>query len=129
MLFDHIGIATNELDDLVDLFSALVASPVVREEEFGELRIVFVELENGYFEFLEPLPGEESISEYLTRVGGGIHHVAVQTDDISGALETARKLGVRCIDQEPRPGAWDHEVAFLHPESTGGVLLEYVSRG
>lgn len=126
MKIDHVGIATNELDELVDLFTTLTGSPVVREEEFGELRIVFVELENGFFEFLEPLAGEETIASYLSQHGGGIHHIAVETDDISTALETAQATGVNCIDESPRPGAWNHEVAFLHPDSTGGVLFEYV---
>jgi methylmalonyl-CoA/ethylmalonyl-CoA epimerase len=55
--------------------------------------------------------------------------VALRTDDIEAALERASETGVELVDGEPRPGAWGHEVAFLHPKSTGGVLVEYVSHG
>jgi methylmalonyl-CoA/ethylmalonyl-CoA epimerase len=55
-----------------------------------------------------------------------MHHLAVATEDIDAALDVARDAGVSLIDEEPRPGAWGHDVAFLHPKDTGGVLLEFV---
>ncbi|WP_158057811.1 methylmalonyl-CoA epimerase [Halorussus halophilus] len=125
MHFDHAGIATDDAATLADLFADLFDAPVAHEEEFDGLHVVFLELENGYFELLEPVE-EGTISRYLDANGPGIHHVALETDDIDAALETARSHGVELIDEEPRPGAWGHDVAFLHPKSTGGVLVEFV---
>jgi len=90
------------------------------------MSVVFLELDDGgYFELLEPTAGG-AIAGYLDREGPGIHHVALATDDIAAALDRARDLGIDLVDEEPRPGAWGHEVAFLHPRSTGGVLVEFV---
>ncbi|WP_410764809.1 methylmalonyl-CoA epimerase [Haloferax sp. DFSO60] len=126
MHFDHLGIATPDAAGLAALFEGLFDAPVAHEEEFDGMTVVFLELENGYFELLEPHEGG-AIGTFLERRGSGIHHIALSTDDIDGALQTARDAGIELIDEEPRPGAWGHEVAFLHPKSTGGVLVEFVS--
>ncbi|EJN61309.1 methylmalonyl-CoA epimerase [Halogranum rubrum] len=125
MEFDHAGIATTDAAALAELFADLFDAPVAHEEEFDGMTVVFLELDDGYFELLEP-HGDGAIAKYLDKRGPGIHHVALATDDIDGALDHARELGVELIDDEPRPGAWGHEVAFLHPKSTGGVLVEFV---
>ncbi|MFC4549085.1 MULTISPECIES: methylmalonyl-CoA epimerase [Halorussus] len=125
MQFDHAGIATDDADGLAERFAALFDAPVAHEEEFDGLRVVFLDLGNGYFELLEPL-GDGTVSRYLENNGPGIHHVALETDDIEAALERARDHGVELVDEEPRPGAWGHDVAFLHPKSTGGILVEFV---
>lgn len=126
MRFDHAGIATDDADAAADLFGPLLDAPVAHEETLDDLRIVFLELENGYFELLEPLADDGPIAGYLDDRGPGIHHVALRVDDVGEALEAARAAGAESIDDDPRPGAWGHEVGFLHPASTGGVLLEYV---
>jgi methylmalonyl-CoA/ethylmalonyl-CoA epimerase len=125
MDLDHIGIATDDAPRLAELYADLLGTAVVHEELFDGMRVVFLELEHGYFELLEP-EEEGTISRYLDRNGPGIHHVAFETPEIEAALEDARALGVELIDEEPRPGAWGHTVAFLHPKSTGGVLVEFV---
>ena len=125
MKFDHAGIATDDAATLADLFADCFDAPVVHEEAFDGLQVVFLELENGYFELLEPVE-EGTVSRYLDANGPGIHHVALETEDVEAALDTAREHGVDLIDEEPRPGAWGHDVAFLHPKSTGGVLVEFV---
>lgn len=126
MRFEHAGIATLDADAAVDTFGPLLDAPVAHEETREGLRIVFLGLENGYFELLEPLEEGGPIASYLDDRGPGIHHVALRVDDVGAALEWARSAGVELIDEEPRPGAWGHEIAFLHPGSTGGVLIEYV---
>ncbi|WP_435073451.1 methylmalonyl-CoA epimerase [Halorubrum sp. HHNYT27] len=126
MQFDHVGVATRDASDLAKLFDGLLDAPVAHEETFDGMTVVFLELDGGgYFEILEPTEGG-AIADYLEREGPGIHHVALATDDLSGALDRARDLGVDLVDEEPRPGAWGHEVAFCHPRSTGGVLVEFV---
>lgn len=126
MQIDHFGIATPDADALAGLFVDLIDAPVVHEEVFENLSIRFLDLGNGYFELLEPLTDEGPIARYLDRNGSGIHHAAMETADIERALDTARDLGIRLIDESPRAGAWGHDVAFLHPDSTGGILLEFV---
>lgn len=126
MRFDHAGIATDDAQALANRFTELFGVEVVHEEEFDGMQVVFLDFGNGYFELLEPLEDEGAIANYLERNGAGIHHLALQTDDAAGAIETARDLDVTPIDEEPRPGAWGHQVAFLHPKDTGGVLIEFV---
>jgi len=128
--FDHVGVAADDAAALVDLFGGLLGTPVAHEEEFEGMRVVFLAVGDGYLELLEP--GEDAggaVARFLDARGPGIHHVAFRTDDVEAALETARELGVDLVDEEPRPGAWGHEVAFLHPRSTGGVLVEFVEHG
>jgi len=125
MHFDHAGIATDDAAALADQYETLLETPVVHEETFDGMRVVFLDLGAGYVELLEPLE-DGAIADYLNRNGPGIHHLALATDDIAGALDRARENNVDLIDEQPREGAWGHEVAFLHPGSTGGILLEFV---
>lgn len=125
MDFDHVGVATDDAAGLTTLFGDLFDATVAHEETFDAMSVTFLELPSGYFELLEPRDGG-TIASYLDSHGPGVHHVAVATDDVAAALERAREAGVELVDEEPRPGAWGHEVAFLHPGSTGGVLVEYV---
>ena len=125
MQFDHAGVATDDAAALADLFADLFDAPVAHEEEFDGMSVVFLELDDGYFELLEP-HDEGAIAKYIDKQGPGLHHLALATDDIEAALDHARELGVDLVDEEPRPGAWGHDVAFLHPKSTGGVLVEFV---
>lgn len=126
MQFDHVGVATDDAAGLADLFESLLGTPIAHEEKFDGMRVVFLDCGDGYLELLEPLGDEGAISRFLDREGPGLHHVALATDDIEGALDAAREMGVELVDEEPRPGAWGHDVAFLHPKSTGGVLVEFV---
>jgi len=127
MQFDHAGVATDDAEALASLYETAFDTPVAHEETFDGLRVLFLDLGNGYFELLEPLPDADgAIARYLDGAGPGLHHVALATDDIEGALTDARAAGVDLIDESPRPGAWGHDVAFCHPKSTGGVLVEFV---
>jgi methylmalonyl-CoA/ethylmalonyl-CoA epimerase len=128
MAFDHLGVATTDGAELATTFEALFEASLVHEETFDGMVARFLELDGGYVELLEPLE-DGTIARYLDSHGPGIHHVALRTDDIGTALDRARDAGVDLVDEEPRPGAWGHEVAFLHPKSTGGVLVEYVEHG
>ena len=127
MHVDHVGVATEDAESLADLYTELLDAPVAHEEGFDGLRVVFLDLGgDGYVELLEPVDEGTTIGRYLENNGGGIHHVAFATDDIEAALETAREAGVELIDEDPRDGAWGHDVAFLHPKDTGGALIEFV---
>jgi len=126
MRFDHAGTATRDADGTADVFADLLEVDRAHSEEFDGMRVVFLDLGNGYFEVLEPLEDEGAIASYLDDEGPGIHHLALATDDVDAALGRARYLGIEPIDDEPRPGAWGHSVAFLHPRDTAGVLVEFV---
>ncbi|MFB6170347.1 MAG: methylmalonyl-CoA epimerase [Haloarculaceae archaeon] len=125
MHFDHAGLATDDADALADRFETLFSTPEVHREEFDGMQVVFLEAGDGYFELLEPLD-DGTIARYLEENGPGIHHLALATEDIEAALGVCRENGVELVDEEPRPGAWGHEVAFLHPRDTGGILIELV---
>ena len=125
MRFDHAGVATEDAESLAFRYEDLFDCAIAHEERFGDLRVLFLGLENGYFELLEPRE-EGTVSRFLENHGPGLHHIALETDDIEAALENAAEVGVELIDEDPRPGAWGHDVAFLHPDSTGGVLVEFV---
>ena len=125
MRFHHAGIATDDAAGLADRYAALFDAPIVHDEQVEGMDVVFLDVEGSYFELLEP-HAEGPIADYLDSHGPGLHHLAVATDDIVAALDRARELNVDLIDDQPRPGAWGHEVAFLHPKSTGGVLIEFV---
>jgi methylmalonyl-CoA/ethylmalonyl-CoA epimerase len=125
MNIDHAGIATDDAGALAERYATLFDTPVVHEESFDGMDVVFLDCGDGYFELLEPRE-DGTIAQYIDRNGPGIHHLALATDDIEAALDRMDEHGVERIDEEPRPGAWGHEVAFLHPKSTGGVLIELV---
>jgi len=125
MEFDHAGIATRDAGATAERLGAIVDAPLVHEEQFDGMNIAFLAVGDGYIELIEP-DSESPIDAYLDRNGPGIHHLAFATDDVGAALERADERGVRLIDETPREGAWGHTVAFLHPASTDGVLIEYV---
>ena len=127
MRFDHAGIATEDAAVLAERYESLLDTEIAHQETFDGMEIVFLDLGNGYFELLEPVAEDNAIARYLDRRGSGIHHLALATVDIEQALARAERMGIESLDDEPRPGVWGHDVAFLHPRDTGGVLLEFVS--
>ncbi|WP_049981254.1 methylmalonyl-CoA epimerase [Halolamina rubra] len=128
MEFDHAGVATDDAAETAALFGDLLGAENVHEEtdEARGMRFVFLDLGNGYVEVIEPLDDSSTIADYVAENGPGLHHVAFATDDAAAALDRARDLGIEPIDDEPRPGAWNHDIAFLHPRDTAGVLVEFV---
>ncbi|MFP4218289.1 MAG: methylmalonyl-CoA epimerase [Salinarchaeum sp.] len=125
MQIDHVGVATDEAAALATQYAELFATEIAHEEVRDGMDIYFLPVGETYFEFLEPLD-DGPIADFLDREGPGLHHVAVTVDSAVDALDRARALGIEPIDDQPRPGAWGHDVAFLHPRDTGSVLLEFV---
>jgi len=123
---DHAGIATTDLESLLFCFEDLLNAEIAHEELLDGMRITFLDIGGDYLELIEPISEDGTIAQYLDRNGPGIHHLAFATDDIDAALNRAREQDIERIDEEPRPGAWGHDVAFLHPSSTGGILVEFV---
>lgn len=122
----HVAIAVREADPLVDtLVNALGATKGGEELlDDGGLRVVFVHLGPVTIELLEPKRDDHTVAKFLETRGPGLHHVSLETSDIVAQLATAKAAGVRLIDEAPRKGAHDSQVAFMHPKSFGGVLVE-----
>jgi len=122
----HVAIAVREADPLAALLVAALGGRRGREETLdgGALRVVFVHLGSVTFELLEPRAADHTVARFLESRGPGLHHVSLSVPDLEAALERCRDAGVRPVDETPRRGAHGARIAFLHPKSLGGVLLE-----
>ncbi len=130
MKLDHIGIATNQLADSLSTWRDALGLELDSTEDVLEqgVRIAMLKLGQTHVELLEPLSPDSPVGRFLAKRGPGIHHVAVRVEDIQAALADLANKGARLIDHEPRVGAGGCLVAFIHPSSTNGVLLELVQR-
>ena len=128
MKIHHIGIATHEIGVAADVWDDLLGLQVDHTEEVAgqRVRVCMLPVGESRLELLEPMSPDSPISKFLEKRGGGIHHIALSVEDIRATLQALKKKGARLIDQEPRAGAGGCLVAFIHPSSTGGVLLELV---
>ena len=125
---DHIAIAVDSIAASLPVFESLTGasgSPIERIEAQG-VAVTFVGTGHGRLELLEPLSPQSPVARFLARRGQGLHHIAYRVDDLETVLEQLSARGVELIDRIPRAGAGGHRVAFLHPASTGGVLIELV---
>ncbi|MFQ5529547.1 MAG: methylmalonyl-CoA epimerase [Gemmatimonadota bacterium] len=127
---DHIGIAVNSLAEAVPAFAALLGQnpSAVREVPAESVRVVFFGDAPGRLELLEPTDDDSPIARFLTRRGSGVHHVCLATPDLAAALRRAEAQGLEVIAPAIRHGADGTRVAFLHPRSTSGVLIELTER-
>jgi methylmalonyl-CoA/ethylmalonyl-CoA epimerase len=128
MKIDHIGIATRSIEEGLALWQdALGLKPDLTEEVTEQgVRVCMLPVGDTHIELLEPLGPETSVGKFLAKRGPGMHHVAIEVKDIRGSLEELKNRGARLIDETPRIGAGGCLVAFIHPSSTNGVLLELV---
>lgn len=126
----HIGIAVKDLDDAVRFYREALQLEVEGIEEVKDQRvkIAFIPVGESRIELLESTDPEGPIAKFIAKRGEGIHHLAFEVDGIEGALQELKGSGVRLIDEKPRVGAHKTKIAFLHPRSTRGVLLELCER-
>jgi len=127
----HIGIAADDLDVAIALYDALFGGSVEHRERVEEQGVEAASLRVGSsrVELLAPLGPETPVGKFLAKRGPGMHHVAFEVEDVAAELARLRADGVQLIDEQPRRGLFGLEVAFVHPESTGGVLAEFVGNG
>ena len=130
MKIDHIGIATRGIQDAMTFYRDALGLDAAETEEVAEqmVRVAMLPIGETRIELLEATSADSPISRFLEKRGPGIHHIAVRVDDIRAALANLKEKGARLIDAEPRQGAGGCLVAFVHPSSTGGVLLELVEK-
>ena len=124
---DHVAVAVTSLEEACRLFEPLAGESSSPTEEIHAqgVRVCFV----GSLELLEPLEPDSPVGRFLERRGPGLHHIAFRVPDITEALTRLKAEGFDLIDQAPRLGARGHKVAFLHPRSTAGTLVELVQAG
>ena len=124
---DHVAVATPDLAQAIQLYEGITGarSSTVEELPAQGVRVAFV----GDLELLEPLTPDSTVARFIEKNGPGLHHIAYRTEDIQTELDRLAAQGFELIDQTPRPGAGGHLVAFLHPRSTGKVLVELVQHG
>jgi methylmalonyl-CoA/ethylmalonyl-CoA epimerase len=124
----HVGIAVAELDVSIDVYAGLFGASVEHRQVVEEQGVEAASLRVGdsRIELLSPLGPDTPVGRFLTNRGPGLHHVAFEVADLVAELERLRARGVQLIDESPRTGMFGLQVAFVHPESTGGVLAEFV---
>ena len=120
----HIGIAVRELEGLLPLYRDVLGMPEVPLDDADGARIAGLAAGDSLVELLEAQSESSPIGKFVAKRGPGIHHVCFAVDDVDGTLERCRAAGLRLIDETPRIGAEGKRIAFLHPSSTGGVLVE-----
>jgi methylmalonyl-CoA epimerase len=123
---DHIGIAVANLEEALAFYRDALGLEIDPPEEVPSQRVRahFIPLGDSALELLEATTDDSPIAKYLTRRGPGLHHVTLEVEDIARALGELRSRGVRLVDDQPRPGAHGSLVAFIHPSSAQGVLVE-----
>lgn len=123
---DHVGIAVGELDAALDFYRGVLGLDVEAPEDVPSqhVRAHFIPVGESTLELLEATSGDSPIAKFVAKRGPGLHHVCLRVDDIVAALAELKAKGIRVIDEAPRPGAHHSLVAFLHPSSTHGVLVE-----
>jgi methylmalonyl-CoA/ethylmalonyl-CoA epimerase len=128
---DHVGIAVADLGAALKFYRDALGLEIDAPEDVGSQRVRahFIPLESAgdrgaSLELLEATADDSPIAKYLAKKGPGLHHITLRVDDIRGALAQLAARGVRLIDEEPRPGAHGSLVAFIHPSSAHGVLVE-----
>ena len=126
---DHVGVAVKNLDEAVRVYRDALGFKLESIHVLNERKVKVAFLSSGGetdIELLEPLSNDSAIAKFLETRGEGIHHFAMKVDDVEVALEDFKKKGVTLIDEKPKAGAEGKKIAFVHPKSTRGVLLELV---
>ena len=128
---DHIGIAVANLEEALRFYRDALGLEIETPEEVPSQRVRahFIPAGDSALELLEATDEESPIAKYIARRGPGLHHITLRVDDIVAALARLRSRGVRLIDDTPRPGAHGSLVAFVHPSSAHGVLVELKQGG
>jgi methylmalonyl-CoA epimerase len=125
----HVGVAVSSLEEASAFFKKNFGLPVSEEENFGELLFSFIPLEGTDLELLQSTEPDGQIAKFIQKRGQGIHHIALEVDDIQEELDRLRANGLRLINEKPYLNAHKEWVAFIHPKSTYGILIELVQKG
>jgi len=127
----HLGVAVADLDEAVEAYRRLFGAELEHRETVPDqgVEAASLRLGEGRVELLAALGPDTPVGKFLAKRGPGMHHLAIEVDDVGAELDRLAADGAELIDEEPRRGLFGLEVAFVHPHATGGVLAELVSRG
>ena len=127
---DHLGIAVHSIEAAMPLYTGMLGLELheIEEVEDQKVRTAVFPVGESRIELLEPTSPDSPVAKFLEKRGEGIHHVALGVQDVAAALARLKAEGARLIDEAPRKGAGGAMIAFVHPKSTGGVLLELCQR-
>ena len=127
---NHVNIAAPDAAAMARIFSDLLGLEVTEETVVADQGVKVLKLDAGgaAIEITEPLGPETPVGRFLEKRGTGIHHLAFEVDDLESVIRRLLEQGVRMVDEEPRTGASGHRIAFIHPASFGGILVELVER-
>jgi methylmalonyl-CoA/ethylmalonyl-CoA epimerase len=122
----HLGIAVKDLNASERLFKTLLGTSEVHHEEVEDqgVRIASFKIGESIIELTEATNPDSAIAKFIAKRGEGIHHIAIEVKDVAAELERLKSEGFQLIDKTPKDGAHDMQIAFLHPKSTNGVLVE-----
>lgn len=122
----HVGIVVPDLEKAMGLWRDLLGLSLTKSATIQDqgVKAALLKVGDSEIELLEPLNPDNGVGKFLSRRGGGLHHVCFETEDVLRELEAARAKGIQLIDQKPRPGLAGM-ICFLHPKATRGVLVEY----
>ena len=122
----HIGIAVHDAEQATRLYEEALGLTIGHCETLSSqgVRVTCLTVGESEIEFLEPLDETSSVARFLEKRGEGVHHVCIEVDDVRAAMDRLAAEGARLLCEEPMPGAGGCQVAFVHPKSTNGVLLE-----
>ena len=128
MKIDHIAIAVNNVEDAAKIYQEALGADAVEFEtvESEGVKLAIIHLENGRIELMQPMNDESPIKKFLDKKGQGLHHMALQTDNIDGEVERMEECGIQFLGKI-RPGSEGTKVIFIHPKSLSGVLAELCS--
>jgi len=122
----HIGLAINNLEEASRFFRENFDLPVSEQENFGELIFSYIPFEGSELELLQSTEAEGQIAKFIQKRGQGIHHIALEVDDIQTELDRLKANGLKLINEKPYLNAHKELVAFIHPKSTFGMLVELI---
>ncbi|NLM42944.1 MAG: methylmalonyl-CoA epimerase [Clostridiales bacterium] len=127
---DHIGVAVNNLEESIKFYEEVLGLKLqgIETVEEQKVKVAFLPIGDTEIELLEATTPDSPIAKFIEKKGQGVQHIAFRVDDIEKALEEMRNLGIRLIDEKPRYGAGGARIAFLHPKSTNGLLVELCER-
>lgn len=130
VILEHIGIATDDIEGALAFWRDALQLESSGREEVGDqrVRVTMLPVGESRVELLEATAPDSPIAKFVAKRGPGIHHLAFRVNDIRAELNKLKERGVRLIDEEPRRGADDCLVAFVHPSAAGGVLVELIER-
>ena len=122
----HIGIAVHDVEASLSFYTELLGLTLEKTEEVEseQVKVAFIKVGEARIELLEPLSEQSAIHTFLEKKGEGIHHIALEVDDINQRLSHLKEHGIRLINEQAKQGADNAQIAFLHPKSTNGVLFE-----